>query len=214
MSTDFSVQSPTHITSKSAEGEYYDDLITQFGPRLSPPKVVDNVQEAIEALNALSVQGPQGAQGPQGIQGPQGVQGAQGPQGSVAGATGVSGAVGPIAFSNAGFTNIVGYPTVTIPAGASGAVFYVEAGFSPEITFGGPGNGYITGVINHSILGNLSNTQKSVNITSASGMTIQYDINLSTILRLPAGTLTVAGNTGGSNWNIDLPTIQFLQIST
>ena len=98
MSTDFSIQCATHITSKCAEGEYYDDLTTQFGPRLSPPKVVDTVQGAIEAINALSIQGPQGAQGPQGggPQGAQGDTGAQGAQGPTGGVTDVGFFVGTL----------------------------------------------------------------------------------------------------------------------
>lgn len=103
--TDHSVKCTSVLTTKCAESEYYNDLITDFGSRISPPRIIDDVQHAIEAINtlgaqgALSPQGPTGAQGVQGAQGPQGggPQGAQGAQGSIGvqGAQGAQGAIGP-----------------------------------------------------------------------------------------------------------------------
>ena len=91
--TDHSVKCPTAITSKCADGVFYDDNITDLG--------ADTVQESIEALvvgGGGGAQGPQGAQGDTGAQGPgvgaQGAQGDQGDQGAQ-GAQGDTGAQGP-----------------------------------------------------------------------------------------------------------------------
>lgn len=210
--TDFSVQCPTKYPSDCAEGEYYDDLVTQFGSRLSPPRTVSDVQHAIEALDALGVQGPQGPEGAQGPQGPQGAQGDLGP-------TGVSGSQGTIAFNNEGFTDIPGYPSVTIPSGASGGVFYIEANHSarsPQLT---GETVFFESVISHSVSGTILHTQKPVATGIEGGSTdpqqiiTEFNVHLSTITQLPAGTLTVQGNTGGDDWEIKQPTIHFFQIS-
>lgn len=211
---DYSVKCPTHLIAKCAEGEYYDDVKTQFGQRIFPPRTIDDVQHAIEAINTLGAQGALSPQGPTGAQGPIGPQGAQG---LLAGALGASGENPEIDFSSATFTNIPGYPTVTIPTGASGASFYVEAGFSPLIQYYGAtgGSAFIQGIINHSVVGNITNTQKSVALNTDVGpMTAQFDLNMSTVVQLPAGTLTVAGNTGGDTWRITLGNIHFFQLTS
>jgi len=65
------VRCPTAITSRCAEGIFYDDNLTDLG--------ANDVQKSIEIL---ALQGAQGAQGAQGTPGGSGAQGPQGPQGT------------------------------------------------------------------------------------------------------------------------------------
>lgn len=59
-----SLYGPSIIKSNSAKSIFYDDTTTNLGPHQTPPKVIEDVQSAIEALDIS--QGPQGAQGPKG----------------------------------------------------------------------------------------------------------------------------------------------------